>query len=125
MKEAEKGAGHSPLPWGRSPDDTNMRWDADHAGTIVADIPYKGAPVSQALALIFADGCIGPEMGAANAALIVRAVNCHAELVEALEAMLTVHDDNEHEGRIRFAKGSYVDIAAKDARKALARAKGA
>lgn len=44
------------------------------------------------------------------------------ELLKALREMLAIHDDNEREGRIRFAKGSYTHKAAKNARAAIAKA---
>lgn len=46
----------------------------------------------------------------------------YLEMLAALQTMLMVHDDNEREGRIRFAKGSYIDKAAKAARAAIAAA---
>lgn len=60
---------------------------------------------------------------AEHVALIVRAVNCHDELVKALRLMLGLHDGNVQQGRLRFEKGSPVDRIAKVARAALARAK--
>ncbi len=54
----------------------------------------------------------------ANAHLIAAA----PELLAALREMLAVHDDNVEQGRVRFAKGSFVHRAAKKARAAIAKA---
>lgn len=61
------------------------------------------------------------QIGEANAAFIVKAVNCHAELVKALkELMDACYKADLHEELSEFVDGSLLDAA----EKALAKAKG-
>lgn len=83
MNGTDPIVGHTPTPWrivSERDDELKVKgpqgeWVADCADGFWSDE---------------ADGWLMAEESAANAALIVRAVNAHAELVEALEHLLKV-----------------------------------
>lgn len=70
---------HSPLPWTASTSSYEL------TNTVVAADGFRVA------VLIDGNKERPPEEHAANAEFIVRAVNSHAELVKALEDLLTAH----------------------------------
>lgn len=73
-------------PWKRDPENTNIPCSIPQVGTIDANIDGY----SFHIALVFADGPWREkrEEAEANAELIVRAVNAHDALIEALSGLL-------------------------------------
>jgi hypothetical protein len=96
--------GHTPLPWGWMVEEQHFITSDDGRIANVLSPRYPGNASGEA----FEEGC-------ANAELIVRAVNSHADLLAALEGLLADVDnpasDTEPESHMR-------------ARAAIAKAKG-
>lgn len=94
--------GHTPTPWVLRDHSEGALWIEDEIGMAVASLP---------------DWL--PEVGnprKANAALIVRAVNHHAELVAALQAMVDAYKDkcpdDEQPSMVRQALAVLAKVAA-------------
>jgi len=81
-------SGHTPGPW--------LAYNSDN-GRILKHWRIKGDCVRNepAFAIIDSGGKISPEYEAANARLIVRAVNCHEELLEALKIAVKALKDHD------------------------------
>lgn len=118
------GAAHTPLPWEVVTDEFN---DAQRPG-ICASV--RCVRDGMYLAEIWSDfeaeddsdvrvGCPPVGTGLANAALIVKAVNSHAELLAALKEIERLRLATD-EGSLRVRADQMWDIA----RKAIARAEG-
>ena len=101
--------GHSPIPWDCITDETGELFIYGPDGTD----PSNGEVYAPLVATITNNGPVDRE----NAAFIVKACNCHAELLEALKAVETIADwDGE-------ATPHYLECWAK-ARAAIAKAEG-
>lgn len=91
---------HSPLPW--------EIWDDDVETDILRPPAYEDEPEGERVVATVRAGNTET-----NAAFIVRACNCHEELVQMLEAMLTLYvPQNEGLGAralLRKAKGQSCD----------------
>ena len=109
-------ATHTPTPWKA----TRPHPDPDTAAYLVEIFPatggFDGPHSSQAIAYLYCAKAGTTQ--AANAALIVRAVNNHAALIAALERCLPFVD------RISGMTGGDGDLTARTARAAIATAKG-
>ena len=109
-------ATHTPTPWKT----TRPHPDPETAAYLVEIFPafggFDGPQSSQAIAYLYCAKAGTTQ--AANAALIVRAVNNHAALITALERCLPFVD------RIRGMTGGDGDLTAQNARAAIAAAKG-
>ena len=95
---------HTPIPW------TAKGYDVRAGGRMVAYTGPHHTPDDQ-----YPKGCKLEDE--ANAEFIVKAVNCHDELVEALESLLGYEDDPP-------PPGTYGYVIYANARAALAKAKG-
>ena len=111
-----KDAKHTPGPWKI----TRPHPDPETAAYLVEIFPefggFDGPQSSQAIAYLYCAKAGTTQ--AANADLIVRAVNHHAALIAALEQCLPFVD------RIRASSGGDGNLTALNARAAIAAAKG-
>ena len=111
-----KDATHTPTPWKI----TRPHPDPETAAYLVEIFPafggFDGPQSSQAIAYLYCAKAGTTQ--AANADLIVRAVNHHAALIAALEQCLPFVD------RIRASSGGDGNLTALNARAAIAAAKG-
>jgi hypothetical protein len=98
---------HTPLPWrADGPEVIGLDGNGNYAGHVATAWYSPGGP--------------GPDEAVANAALIVRAVNAHADLLEALETLV-----DEQNGPPLYRHAAGWEAAMNKARAAIAKARGA
>ncbi len=100
---------HTPTPWAvNSPPVSG--WPASNGDYRINIIGADGRSVG------YVHRTRDPSTGGANASLIVKAVNCHAELLEALEALIKAT-------KVALSDGYSPESALYDARAAITRAR--